>query len=839
MKKLIIAFCLFIDAFALSAQVVKPDAPAISPAGPNTKVYYDLKIRGSFFIPHYSLTTPPIGQDTIGKFVLNTDDNHVHVKGTDMADHKLAYITDATSGGGSHDTIYFKKFTKLVGTDTLELFTDTSATSSGNYVLALNSNGYLIKLNAVYSAATNTITYTGIKINAKGGLQIPGSLTGQVLTATDTLGNMHWGAGSTNIYNADGIFSSIRTATIPDTGTFYLGNMEKTTGMLISLPNNPGAELFSGNPTGTSYSEVGVDETEAGMVFQTDTRYAEVRVDTTNVSMGLQTDTRYSFVNVDTTGAEMAFRKSVLGILKSSNLTISDSKTVFTDEINNQGILYGGTYFSSDSHWLTPKRYVDSLVAAGGGTTTNAVTFNNSGSGATSPTTFNGSVAKTISYNTIGAQQALTLTTTGTNGAATLSAGTLNIPAYTLAGLGGQPALSGTGFVKISGTTISYDNSTYLTSITSGMVTTALGFTPYNATNPSGYITSSVTTLPSLSLPYSQVTGTPSLSGYQTTANLQTTLSASASQYPSSTAVQNYVTGLGYITSSGTATNISATSNSSLTTLSALSLPYSQVTGTPSLAGYEVTSNKTATASTSTTTYPNWLGVENYVTSVLPAAITASNGVIRTVNNLTSDTTYNRSVNNSLTLAQLQTKFNGYVPTTRTVAGFTLSSNVTLATETYSTGLVAGSYNGSTAATLQADTTFLKSKTSSLTDYNNLSTRINGKQAALSGVGFIKISGTTISYDNSTYLTGITSSQVTTALGFTPIGATNFITGETPSGSINGSNTSFTAANAPVTGTIKMFWNGVRTTKFTATGSAITTIFVANTGDTILIDYQK
>jgi hypothetical protein len=33
----------------------------------------------------------------------------------------------------------------------------------------------------------------------------------------------------------------------------------------------------------------------------------------------------------------------------------------------------------------------------------------------------------------------------------------------------------------------------YLTSITSGMVTTALGFTPYNATNPSGYITSSGT----------------------------------------------------------------------------------------------------------------------------------------------------------------------------------------------------------------------------------------------------------------------------------------------------------------------------------------------------------
>ena len=113
-----------------------------------------------------------------------------------------------------------------------------------------------------------------------------------------------------------------------------------------------------------------------------------------------------------------------------------------------------------------------------------------------------------ISFNA--KQAALTLTTTGNNGSATLVGSTLNVPTYTLAGLGGisltglsatspllydnttgtfsiqvanvsqngylsstdwttfngkQAALSGTGFVKISGTTISYDNSTYLTTI--------------------------------------------------------------------------------------------------------------------------------------------------------------------------------------------------------------------------------------------------------------------------------------------------------------------------------------------------------------------------------------
>jgi hypothetical protein len=70
-----------------------------------------------------------------------------------------------------------------------------------------------------------------------------------------------------------------------------------------------------------------------------------------------------------------------------------------------------------------------------------------------------------------------TLTTTGSSGSSTLIAGVLNVPTYTLSGLGGQPQLNGTGFVKASGTTISYDNSTY-----------------YLASNPSNFITSAALT---------------------------------------------------------------------------------------------------------------------------------------------------------------------------------------------------------------------------------------------------------------------------------------------------------------------------------------------------------
>ena len=49
------------------------------------------------------------------------------------------------------------------------------------------------------------------------------------------------------------------------------------------------------------------------------------------------------------------------------------------------------------------------------------------------------------------------------------------LPIYTLSGLGGQPQLNGTGFVKVTGTTVSYDNSTYLT--TSSAASTYLPLT--------------------------------------------------------------------------------------------------------------------------------------------------------------------------------------------------------------------------------------------------------------------------------------------------------------------------------------------------------------------------
>lgn len=76
------------------------------------------------------------------------------------------------------------------------------------------------------------------------------------------------------------------------------------------------------------------------------------------------------------------------------------------------------------------------------------------------------------------------------------------------------------------------------------------------------------------------------------------------------------------------------------------------------------------------------------------------------------------------------------------------------------------------------------------------------------------------------------------------VGTNSMITDEVPTGSVNSSNTSFTAARAYIAGSLLVHINGirqVRTTDYTETtpASGIFTMIIApTTGDTITIDYQ-
>jgi hypothetical protein len=69
----------------------------------------------------------------------------------------------------------------------------------------------------------------------------------------------------------------------------------------------------------------------------------------------------------------------------------------------------------------------------------------------------------------------------------------------------------------------------------------------------------------------------------------------------------------------------------------------------------------------------------------------------------------------------------------------------------------------------------------------------------------------------------------------------SLIRNEIPAGSINGSNTAFTLASAPATGSARVYLNGVRqkvTDDYTISGSTITFVTAPPSGSNLLVDYE-
>lgn len=74
-------------------------------------------------------------------------------------------------------------------------------------------------------------------------------------------------------------------------------------------------------------------------------------------------------------------------------------------------------------------------------------------------------------------------------------------------------------------------------------------------------------------------------------------------------------------------------------------------------------------------------------------------------------------------------------------------------------------------------------------------------------------------------------------------GAGSFIIGETPTGAVNGSNTTFTLAQSPRPGTVMLYVGGIRMTgggeDYTISGLTITTNTAPPSGAIIRVDYEK
>lgn len=135
--------------------------------------------------------------------------------------------------------------------------------------------------------------------------------------------------------------------------------------------------------------------------------------------LGPASSTNDQIVLFDGTTGKLIKGATTTGLLKASSGVIAAavSGTDYAPATSGAAILYGNNAggFSNVTVGSGLSFAAGTLTATGGGgTTTNALTMNNSGSGAVSGTTFNGSSAQTISYNTIGAPSITGTNATGT-----------------------------------------------------------------------------------------------------------------------------------------------------------------------------------------------------------------------------------------------------------------------------------------------------------------------------------------------------------------------------------------------------------------------------------------
>lgn len=324
--------------------------------------------------------------------------------------------------------------------------------------------------NPTFSIANDAILPgTGAVTVPKGTtVQQPGGVVGMFRYNTTTNAfegytSAGWGTFST----AGGVttFSAGSTGLTPASATS--GNV--VLGGTLNVPSGgTGATSLTGYVKGSGTSAFTASATIpttdlSGQITNAQLQNSSITINGNSVSLGGSTTVTATTTNALTAGTGLQFNTGTT-FDGSAAKTISIDSSVVT--LTGTQTLTGKT-ISGASNTLTniPNASLDNSsvtingtsVSLGGSATitsntTNSLTFNNSGSGDASGTTFNGSAAKTISYNTVGASPlagSTSLTTLGT-----VTTGTWNATPIANNYLANSSVTIGTTSISLGGTSL-------------------------------------------------------------------------------------------------------------------------------------------------------------------------------------------------------------------------------------------------------------------------------------------------------------------------------------------------------------------------------------------------
>ncbi len=368
------------------------------------------------------------------------------------------YSLPTTTSQTNWDTAYTNRITSLTTTGSSGAATLTSNTLNiPNYTLA-GLGGQPLATNLTSLAALTFASTSFVKMTAAGTFALD---TNTYLTAnqTITLSGDATGSGTTAITvtlaNSGVTAGTYRSVTVDAKGRVTAGTNPTTiSGYGIT---DFYAQVISGFVVGSNTSVANTDSLEVAIEKLQGQVNARISGNQTITLSGDATGSGTTAITVT-----LANSGVTAGSYTNANITV-DAKGRVTAASNGTA---GGSGTVTSVGLAAPTGF----SVSGSPVTTNGTLTLAFAAGYSLPTT-----TSQTNWDTAYTNRITSLTTTGSSGAATLSSNTLNIPNYTLAGLGGQPlatnltSLAGltfasTSFVKMTAAgTFSLDTNTYLT----------------------------------------------------------------------------------------------------------------------------------------------------------------------------------------------------------------------------------------------------------------------------------------------------------------------------------------------------------------------------------------